>query len=104
MLASASTGGPVSLYEPIHGSAPDIAGQGVANPLAAILSIAMMLRYSFKLHAEAACVERAVSQVLDNGHRTRDLVRSSQKSISTSEMGSFVVQAAKESASQGVAS
>ena len=104
MLASASTGGAVSLYEPIHGSAPDIAGQGIANPLAAILSIAMMLRYSFKLLAEAACVERAVSQVLDNGHRTRDLARPGQKSITTSDMGRLVVEAAKETAAQRVAS
>ncbi len=104
MLASASTGGAVSLYEPIHGSAPDSAGQGIANPLAAILSIAMMLRYSFKLQSEAACVERAVSQVLESGHRTRDLARSGQKSISTSDMGRLVVEAARETATQRVAS
>lgn len=95
MLASASIGGPVALYEPIHGSAPDIAGQGIANPLAAILSIAMMFRHTFKLQAEAACIEAAVSRVLNSGHRTRDLARSGQKVISTSEMGRLVAEAAK---------
>ena len=104
MLASASVGGSVALYEPIHGSAPDIAGQGIANPLATILSIAMMLRHSFKLQNEAAAVERAVSQVLDSGHRTRDIARSGQKAISTSEMGRLVAEAAKETAAARVAS
>jgi 3-isopropylmalate dehydrogenase len=98
MLASASIGGRVALYEPIHGSAPDIAGRGVANPLAAILSIAMMLRHSFKLPAEASCVETAVSQVLDRGYRTRDLSRPTEKSITTSEMGSLVVETVRETA------
>jgi 3-isopropylmalate dehydrogenase len=104
MLASASVGGPVALYEPIHGSAPDIAGQGIANPLATILSIAMMLRHSFKLQSESACVEAAVSRVLDNGYRTRDLVRSGEKSISTSEMGKLVAETVKETATQSLAS
>lgn len=104
MLASASVGGSVALYEPIHGSAPDIAGQGIANPLATILSVAMMLRHTFKLFTEAAAVEQAVSQVLDSGHRTRDIARSGQKSVSTSEMGQFVAEAAKETAAARVAS
>src|SRR5207245_9723638 len=64
MLASASIGGSVGLYEPVHGSAPDIAGQGIANPLGAILSVAMLLRHSFKLEREAACIETAVAEVL----------------------------------------
>jgi 3-isopropylmalate dehydrogenase len=89
MLGSASVGGPVGLYEPIHGSAPDIAGQGVANPLGTILSVAMMLRLSFKLEAEAAAVEAAVARVLTDGYRTRDLSRTG-KSVSTTEMGSKV--------------
>jgi 3-isopropylmalate dehydrogenase len=83
MLASASLGSPsdplakngrpMGMYEPIHGSAPDIAGQDTANPLAAILSAAMMLRYSFGLEKEAAFVEAAVNAVLDRGFRTRDI-------------------------------
>src|ERR1700693_571432 len=64
VLGSASIGGPVALYEPVHGSAPDIAGKGIANPLGAILSVAMMLRHSFHLDAEADCVEGAVAAVL----------------------------------------
>src|SRR5207245_4316983 len=73
LLPSASVGGKVCLYEPIHGSAPDIAGQGIANPLGAILSAAMLLRHSFQLEAEAASIESAVREVLAAGHRTREL-------------------------------
>src|SRR5262249_58054894 len=65
LLASASIGGSVGLYEPVHGSAPDIAGKGIADPMGAILSAAMMLRYSFKLEAEAEAVERAVELTLE---------------------------------------
>jgi 3-isopropylmalate dehydrogenase len=74
MLPSASlgSGGP-GLYEPIHGSAPDIAGKGIANPLGTILSAAMLLRHSLKLEAEAAAVEAAVNRVIDAGCRTADL-------------------------------
>lgn len=96
VLGSASIGGAVALYEPIHGSAPDIAGRGIANPLGAILSAAMLLRHSFALEAEAAGIERAVIQVLDSGHRTRDLVRSGQSALSTREMGCKVVDAVEE--------
>src|SRR4029077_10400884 len=67
MLGSASIGGKVGLYEPVYGSAPDIAGRGIANPLGAILSVAMLLRYSFKLEPEAACIESAVADVLASG-------------------------------------
>jgi len=95
LLASASIGGPVGLYEPVHGSAPDIAGKGVANPLGAILSVAMLLRHSFALQTEAACVERAVSDVLSAGARTRDLAAKGIAPISTSEMGSRVAAAVK---------
>jgi 3-isopropylmalate dehydrogenase len=91
ILASASVGGPVALYEPIHGSAPDIAGLGIANPLGAILSAAMLLRYSFKLKDEAACVETAVTAVLSAGNRTRDLAKPGQSALSTAEMGAKVV-------------
>jgi 3-isopropylmalate dehydrogenase len=93
ILGSASIGGPVALYEPVHGSAPDIAGKSVANPLGAILSIAMMLRYSFHLDAEADCVEAAVASVLGAGYRTRDLAKPDQPSIRTAEMGRKIVSA-----------
>lgn len=93
LLASASIGGPVGLYEPVHGSAPDIAGKGIANPLGAILTVAMLLRHSFHLEAEAASVEQAVSAVLLEGARTADLARKGQAAISTREMGRKVVEA-----------
>jgi 3-isopropylmalate dehydrogenase len=95
LLASASIGGKVGLYEPVHGSAPDIAGKGIANPLGAILSAAMLLRHSFNLDQEAAWIEQSVSSVLEAGARTADLVGKSQKSISTAEMGRRVVECAK---------
>jgi 3-isopropylmalate dehydrogenase len=95
LLASASVGGPVGLYEPVHGSAPDIAGKGIANPLGAILSVAMLLRHSFRLEAEAACVEKAVSAVLSQGARTKDLAGKAHAAVSTTEMGRRVVQAVK---------
>jgi 3-isopropylmalate dehydrogenase len=87
MLGSASLGGKIGLYEPVHGSAPDIAGMGIANPIGAILSVAMLLRYSFKLEEEAGSVEAAVAQVLGSGARSRDLARSGEAASSTSEMG-----------------
>ncbi len=99
MLASASLGdgsGP-GLYEPIHGSAPDIAGKNLANPLATILSAAMLLRYDFKLEEEAQAIEKAVNAVLDEGWRTLDIagnpeqVRLSGKLIGTKEIGNLVV-------------
>ena len=93
MLPSAALGeaGSVGLYEPIHGSAPDIAGKGIANPLATILSTAMMLRASLGLEAEATAVETAVSQVLDAGHRTADIAKSGETKVSTQAMGDLVV-------------
>ncbi|HEV2717321.1 MAG TPA: isocitrate/isopropylmalate family dehydrogenase, partial [Terriglobales bacterium] len=98
MLASASIGGSVGLYEPVHGSAPDIAGQGIANPLGAVLSVAMLLRHSFKLEREAACIESAVSEVLAAGNRTRDLVKTGQPALSTSQMGEKVTEAVAQRA------
>jgi 3-isopropylmalate dehydrogenase len=95
LLASASVGGPVGLYEPVHGSAPDIAGKGIANPLGAILSVAMMLRHSFQLEKEASVVEKAVSTVLSQGARTADLAGKTHAAISTTEMGRRVVEAVK---------
>src|SRR5258708_25617460 len=96
LLASASIGGPVGVYEPVHGSAPDIAGKGIANPLGAILSAAMLLRHSFQLNREAACIENAVGAVLNRGARTADLTRGNQKATTTSEMGHRVIEAGKE--------
>ena len=91
--ASASFDGTCfGLYEPVHGSAPDIAGKGIANPLAAILSVAMLLRHSLNLEREAQAVEAAVSEVLDAGHRTADLVRPKQAVATTLEMGDLVVE------------
>ena len=97
MLPSASLGeGRFGLYEPIHGSAPDIAGQGIANPLAAILAAAMLLRHSLGLEIEAQAVEAAVTQVLDAGHRTADLATESSPRVTTREMGDLVVEALYE--------
>ncbi len=94
MLPSASLGENKGLYEPVHGSAPDIAGQGIANPCAMILSAAMMLRYSFNLLDAADAVEKAVEQVLNEGFRTADLYRGRQgeKKVGTSEMGKLIAE------------
>jgi 3-isopropylmalate dehydrogenase len=96
MLPSATIGGTVNLYEPVHGSAPDIAGTGKANPLGAILTAALVLRHSAHLEAEAAAIEQAVEDVLAAGHRTADLARGSDPAhavVSTSQMGKLVHQA-----------
>jgi 3-isopropylmalate dehydrogenase len=94
MLPSASLGSaPPGLYEPIHGSAPDIAGKGIANPLATILSTAMLLRSSLGLPDEATAVEGAVEAVLAAGHRTADLASPGQPTLSTQAMGDLVVAA-----------
>ena len=92
MLSSASLGesGP-ALYEPVHGSAPDIAGQGIANPIATIMSAAMMLRYAFNEAEAAQCIENAVKSVLRDGYRTKDIAKFDAKEIcSTSEIGSII--------------
>ncbi len=86
MLPSASIGGEVALYEPIHGSAPDIAGKNLANPIATILSAAMMLRVSFGLEEPAAAIEAAVAKVLEQGYRTGDIMQPGQKQLGTVEM------------------
>ena len=94
MLPSASLGtGNKGLYEPVHGSAPDIAGKDIANPLASILSVAMMLRYSFDLEAHALRIERAVREVLRQGYRTADILEPGTRRVGTVEMGKAVVQA-----------
>lgn len=92
MLPSASIGGTVGLYEPVHGTAPDIAGQGVANPIAAVLSGAMLLRYGLNRLEDADRVDRAVLQVLDQGHRTRDLAVPGARAAGTAEMGDLIVR------------
>ena len=81
------------MYEPCHGSAPDIAGQGIANPLATILSAAMMLRYSLDMNAAAEAIESAVSKVLDQGLRTVDIYTAGTEKVSTAQMGDAVVKA-----------
>jgi len=94
MLPSASLSkGNFGMYEPVHGSAPDIAGQNKANPMAAILSAAMMLRYTFGLSKEADAVEAAVKSVLAAGHRTADLVSSGQTPVGTNEIGNLIAAA-----------
>ena len=94
LLPSASLGeGKCGMYEPIHGSAPDIAGTGKANPMATILSAAMMLRYSFDLEEEADCIENAVNQVLEEGFRTADIVgNSGAQPLSCAEMTAKIIE------------
>jgi len=84
------------MYEPCHGSAPDIAGQGIANPLATILSVAMMLRYSLAENNAADLIEKAVSNVLDQGYRTADIFSDGTNKVSTADMGDAVISALKE--------
>ncbi|MGA2278156.1 MAG: 3-isopropylmalate dehydrogenase [Terracidiphilus sp.] len=98
MLPSATIGGKVNLYEPIHGSAPDIAGKGLANPLGAILTSALILRHSAGLETEAAAIETAVRKVLEQGFRTADLARNNPQGftvLSTTEMGAKVRETVK---------
>lgn len=90
MLPSASLGEKTALYEPIHGSAPDIAGKNTANPLATILSVAMMLRHSFAMPEEARLIEKAVRDTLRAGFRTRDIFQKNKKLVGTAEMGDAV--------------
>ncbi len=93
MLPSASLGAQnPGLYEPIHGSAPDIAGKNLANPLATILSLSMMFRYSFGLEEEALCIDKAVQKVLQDGYRTGDIMEDGKTQVSTTEMGALVVK------------
>ena len=97
MLASATIGGDVGLYEPVHGSAPDIAGRGTANPCGAIASAAMMLRHSFGLEQEASDIEAAIEHVLDAGYRTPDIANGTGGYvITTSEFGEVICEAVTE--------
>jgi 3-isopropylmalate dehydrogenase len=94
MLPSATVGGKIDLFEPIHGSAPDIAGKGIANPLGAIATAAMLLRHAMKREEEARSIESAIAQVLDAGYRTADLQRgANERLVKTEEMGSLVIEA-----------
>ncbi|CAI8018328.1 3-isopropylmalate dehydrogenase [Geodia barretti] len=92
LLPSAGARTP-GFYEPIHGTAPDIAGQGIANPCGSILSAAMMLRYSLGLTEEAAAVDRAVQTVLEQGYRTADIATAGDAATGTTQMGDLVANA-----------
>ncbi len=98
MLPSASLGAKDkngkfhALYEPVHGSAPDIAGKNIANPIATILSLVMMLRYSFSMEKEATLVENAIKSVLANGYRTADIMQDGMKKVGTSEIGELIIK------------
>ena len=91
MMPSASLSlGTLGMYEPIHGSAPDIAGMDIANPIGTIMSAAMMLRYSFNMETEAIAIENAVNKALDSGYRTTDIYKEGFKKVSCSEMGEVI--------------
>lgn len=92
MLPSASLGNKYALYEPIHGSAPDIAGKNIANPLATILSVAMMFRFTFNIPEAGDAIERAVEDVLKDGYRTQDIYSDGCKKVGTQEIGNLVVE------------
>jgi 3-isopropylmalate dehydrogenase len=97
MLASATIGGEVGLYEPVHGSAPDIAGQGSANPCGAVASAAMMLRHSFGLEQIANDIELAINDVLEAGYRTPDIAEGTGGYVvTTGEFGELICQAVTE--------
>ncbi len=103
MLASATIGGQIDLYEPVHGSAPDIAGKNIANPLGAIASAAMLLRYTAKNEPAAVAIDKAIEKFLDEGHRTVDIAKISETSVSTSDAGEIVAKFAVEFAQSGQA-
>jgi 3-isopropylmalate dehydrogenase len=92
MLPSASLGAHVGLFEPIHGSAPDIAGKSIANPIATIASAAMMLSFAFKLEKEAELIEQAIIKTLDLGYRTKDIHSPGMRIVGTTEMGDAIVR------------
>ncbi len=96
MLPSASLGGNNGMYEPIHGSAPDIAGRDIANPIATIMSIAMMFKYSFGMDEASEVIENAVEKILQNGYRTKDIMDNSGKLVGTKEMGDLILKEIQE--------
>jgi 3-isopropylmalate dehydrogenase len=89
--ADEATGLRKAMYEPVHGTAPDIAGQGLANPIAMIASFAMALRYSFNMIKDADIVEAAIAKALDDGLRTGDIMQDGMKQVSTREMGAAII-------------
>ena len=96
LLPSATIGGKIDLYEPVHGSAPDIAGKGIANPIGAIASAAMLLRYSARMEREAADIEHAIEDALTAGARTKDIAGPGERVLSTREMGQAIEDALNE--------
>jgi 3-isopropylmalate dehydrogenase len=101
MLASATVGGAIDLYEPVHGSAPDIAGKNIANPLGAIASIAMLFRYTAKNEPAAKAIEDAIELTLSEGYRTADIANEGSQPVSTDEMTDIVVRYAVDKAGEG---
>ena len=101
MLASATIGGEIDLFEPVHGSGPDIAGKNIANPLGAIASAAMLLRYTAKNEPAASAIDRAIDKFLDEGHRTIDIARPGETPVSTSEAGELIAKFAADFANIG---
>ena len=95
MAASANLGDKHMMFEPVHGSAPDIAGKNIANPIATILSLSMALRYSLDLDKEASQLDKAVQNVLDEGLRTKDIMSKNMKEVSTSDMGDAIISKLK---------
>jgi 3-isopropylmalate dehydrogenase len=93
LLPSATIGGKVDLYEPVHGSAPDIAGKGVANPIGAIASAAMLLRFTAGMDKEAAEIDHAIEDALAAGARTKDIAGPGERALSTREMGQAIEEA-----------
>lgn len=102
-LASATIGGKVDLYEPVHGSAPDIAGKGIANPIGAIASAAMLLRHTAGLDQQAREVDAAITAVLDAGYRTKDIAAAGENTVSTEKMGELIAEALRKAAAKGAA-
>ena len=92
MLPSASLGGSIGMYEPVHGSAPDIAGKDLANPIATIASLAMMLKYSFGLQKESDAIEQAIVSVLEAGYRTADLREEGKTIVGTKQLGELIIE------------
>ena len=96
MLPSASLNSEnKGMYEPVHGSAPDISGKELANPIAAILSVAMMLKYSFNMNEASSAIENSIQEVLSEGYRTYDLEGSKENKLSTFEMGNKIIEKIK---------
>ena len=99
MLPSASTGNTKGIYEPVHGSAPDIAGKNIANPIAAILSLGMMFKYSFNEDKISDLIDHSISEVLNAGHRTKDIAKQNDTTLSCDEMGDLILGEIKKSQS-----